>query len=69
MIGLTDERLVDRANRPYAYVTVHLVERDSRFTGASVAGLVVGAMGAFVFAVALRHWLGERRRFREAARA
>jgi hypothetical protein len=41
----------------------------SRFTGASVAGLVIGAMGASVFAVALRHWLGERRRFREAARA
>ncbi len=37
----------------------------SRFTGASIAGLVVGAMGMFVFSVALRHWLGERRRFRE----
>jgi hypothetical protein len=33
----------------------------SRFTGASVAGLVVGAMGVFVFTVALRHWLRERR--------
>ncbi len=41
----------------------------SRFTGASIAGLVVGAMGVFVFTVALRHWLGERRRFREEARA
>ena len=41
----------------------------SRFHGASVGGLVVGAMGVFVFAVALRHWLGERRRFREEARA
>ena len=39
----------------------------SRFTGASIAGLVVGAMGVFVFTVALRHWLGERRKFREAA--
>ncbi|MHC4199984.1 MAG: hypothetical protein ACYSU0_08340, partial [Planctomycetota bacterium] len=38
----------------------------SRFTGASVAGLVVGAMGVFVFTVALRHWLGERRKLREA---
>jgi hypothetical protein len=37
----------------------------SRFTGASIAGLVVGAMGVFVFAVALRHWFEERRRFRE----
>ena len=33
----------------------------SRFHGGSIAGLVVGAMGVFVFAVALRHWLGERR--------
>jgi hypothetical protein len=41
----------------------------SRLTGASVTGLVVGAMGVFVFAVALRHWLGEHRRFREEARA
>jgi len=40
----------------------------SRFTGASVAGLVVGAMGVFVFTVALRHWLGERRRFLEDTR-
>ncbi|MHC4503055.1 MAG: hypothetical protein ACYTFI_07110 [Planctomycetota bacterium] len=40
----------------------------SRFTGASIAGLLVGAMGVFVFTVALRHWLGERRRFREGAR-
>ena len=37
----------------------------SRFTGASVAGLVVGAMGVFVLTVALRHWLGERRAWRE----
>jgi len=37
----------------------------SRFTGASVASVVVGAMGVFVFTVASRHWLGERRRFRE----
>jgi hypothetical protein len=37
----------------------------SRFTGASIAGLVVGAMGVFVFTVALRHWLGERRKFGE----
>jgi hypothetical protein len=33
----------------------------------SIAGLAVGAMGVFVFAAALRHWLGERRRFREDA--
>ncbi len=42
---------------------------SGRFTGASVAGLVVGAMGVLVVTVALRHWLGERRKFREEARA
>ncbi len=36
----------------------------SRFTGASIAGLVVGAMGVFVFGAALRHWLNQRRAFR-----
>ena len=41
----------------------------SRFHGASIAGLVVGVMGVFVFTVALRHWLGERRKFREGTRA
>ncbi len=41
----------------------------SRFHGASIAGLVVGAMGVFVVTVALRRWLAERRRFREEARA
>ncbi len=41
----------------------------SRFHGASVAGLVVGAMGVFVLMVALRHWLGDRRKFRQEARA
>ena len=33
----------------------------SPWTGASIAGLVVGAMGVFVFSVALRHWLREHR--------
>ncbi len=45
--------------------SVMLDTAASRFTGASIAGLVVGAMGVFVFTVALRHWLGERRKFRE----
>jgi len=31
------------------------------FHGVSIAGLVVGAMGVFVFSVALRHWLKERK--------
>ncbi len=35
----------------------------SRLTGASIAGLAVGAMGVFVFGAALRHWLNQRRRF------
>ncbi len=32
-----------------------------RFHGASVAGIVVGAMGVFVFGMALRHWIRRRR--------
>ncbi len=39
----------------------------SRFTGASIAGLVVGAMGMFVFAAALRHWFERRRALGDAA--
>jgi hypothetical protein len=50
-------------------VTLAVDATASRFHPASIAGLVVGAMGAFVFAVALGHWLGERRRLREEARA
>ncbi|MHC4200860.1 MAG: hypothetical protein ACYSU0_12785 [Planctomycetota bacterium] len=37
----------------------------SRFTGASIAGLVVGAMGVFVFAAAFLHWRRQRRRHRD----
>jgi hypothetical protein len=33
----------------------------SRFHGASIAGLVVGAFGSFVFALYLRQWLQERK--------
>jgi len=33
----------------------------SRWNGASVAGLVVGAMGVFIFALHLRRWLRVRR--------
>jgi hypothetical protein len=51
---------------PNAY-EVFVNENASRLHGASIAGLVVGAMGVFVFTVALRHWLGERSRFREGA--
>ena len=48
-------------------VDISILTTASRFTGASIAGLVVGAMGVFVFTVALRHWLRERRKFREQA--
>ena len=40
----------------------------SRLTWRSITGLVVGAMGVFVFAVYLRHWLKERRASGEQAR-
>ena len=32
----------------------------SRFTGESIAGLIVGSMGVFIFSLYLRSWLGER---------
>jgi hypothetical protein len=33
----------------------------SRYHAASVAGLVVGAMGSFIFGLYLRRWLRERK--------
>lgn len=42
-------------------ICLYVDETRSRWTGASVAGLVVGAMGAFIFALHLRRWLGVRR--------
>ncbi len=52
------------------YATFYGVDTTaSRVHGASIAGLVVGAMGVFVFSVALRHWLWERGGFREEARS
>ena len=39
---------------------IMLYASASRFTGASVAGLLVGAMGAFIFGLYLRRWLVER---------
>ncbi len=50
------------------YTTMALDATVGRWHGASVAGLVVGAMGVLVFAVYLRHWLKERRAFGEQAR-
>ena len=40
---------------------IDVVTRASRYHPATIAALVVGAMGVFVFTIALRHWLGERR--------
>jgi hypothetical protein len=41
---------------------IHRVDTDdSRLHGASVAGLVVGAMGVFIFGLYLRRWLSERK--------
>jgi hypothetical protein len=47
------------AEPPYHFYVIDTTE--SRWHGASIAGLVVGAMGVFVFTVALRHWLNQRR--------
>ncbi|MHC4253463.1 MAG: hypothetical protein ACYS9X_30465 [Planctomycetota bacterium] len=33
----------------------------SRFTGASIAGLVVGAMGCFIFGLHVRRWGAQSR--------
>jgi hypothetical protein len=38
----------------------------SRWNGASVAGLVVGAMGIFIFAIHLKRWLRVRGLARDA---
>jgi hypothetical protein len=51
----------------YRFVVVDAAA--SRLTAQSIAGLVVGAMGVFVFAVAFRHWVRQRRAFSEQARA
>ena len=51
----------------HVYVTIDATV--GRFHPASIAGLVVCAMGVFVFTVALRHWLGKRRKLRQEATA
>jgi hypothetical protein len=43
------------ARLPYLLVNVHPLHR------ASIAGLVVGAMGCFIFGLYLRRWLVERK--------
>jgi len=40
---------------------IEIDARGSRFTGASIAGLVVGAMGVFIFGLYLRAWHRERK--------
>jgi S-formylglutathione hydrolase FrmB len=49
--------------------TIIVDRTQGRITGQSVAGLVVGAMGALVFACAVRHWQRERRACRADATA
>ena len=62
------------SSRPDWRGRVVLLQRDQyavdttqdRFHGASISGLVVGAMGLAVFAVYLRSWVRERRAFPRA---
>jgi len=68
----TEIRIVGRVvEAPESGVAVHLLFPDlavdptrSRFHGASIFGLVVGAMGVFVLAVALRCWRGDLKAWR-----
>lgn len=58
-------RLAGRVEVPYSDDLdggfIILASPASRLTGASVAGLVVAAFGAFVFGLHLRRWLLERK--------
>ncbi len=45
---------------PSSYGLAIVDTAAGRFTGASVAGLVVGAMGVFIFALHLNRWLAHR---------
>jgi len=47
-------------------VFVKIDARRSRFHPASIAGIVVGAMGVFIFGLYLRRWVKERRAGDEA---
>ncbi len=40
---------------------------EGRWHAASISGLVVGAMGVFIFGLAVRHWLKKRRAWRKEA--
>ncbi|MHC5057023.1 MAG: hypothetical protein ACYTKD_20285 [Planctomycetota bacterium] len=52
---------------PFAPGGVVVETHLGRLTGAAVAGLVVGAMGVFIFGLYLRRWLLERKAQGEAA--
>jgi hypothetical protein len=64
-------KVVAPGNTPPSAATMELEDKTqdaicglivvSRFHGASVAGLVVGAMGCFIFGLYLRAWLRERK--------
>ncbi len=58
---LTDSTIVHGENGADHQADADLNTSLRRFHPASIAGLAVGAMGVFVFAVALRAWLRERR--------
>ncbi|MHC5054373.1 MAG: hypothetical protein ACYTKD_06610 [Planctomycetota bacterium] len=42
-------------------MSCRILEGASRLTGTSIAGLVVGAMGCFIFGLYLRRWLIDRK--------
>jgi len=68
--GLVKGRVVIEYPKQTDLLGVPVIAVDaaaSRWTGASVAGLVVGAMGVLVFALYLRHWLKVSRLLTEGA--
>jgi hypothetical protein len=63
VVGRVDERgaCVGWSEGAQAYVSCRILEGASRLTGTSIAGLVVGAMGCFIFGLYLRRWLIDRK--------
>jgi hypothetical protein len=52
--------------RPRDDIHPHLYIGGSRLHGASIAGLVVGAMGVFIFGLYFREWLRARKALAQA---
>ena len=63
VVGRVDEEgaCMTRHIGSLAYMNPRILLGASRLTGASVAGLVVGAMGCFILGLYLRGWLRERK--------